>query len=551
MGETCTHNIIRGGGIEEAAFMKRVSYSDKGLAKLFRPHLMLCGFVFASVLAIAALPADAFAGQAGGGGDANFAEEAALLAEAPEEATVIGESVELCAEAGTVVFTYTQEGRFTICMNESCGPPVEQVGRDTPVVSPNSRHWAAIVQKDGAARVMMDGQVSRGYDMVHELLFSPDSTKLAYVAEDGEEFFVFVNQDRHPSFAAMDAQEGLVFSGDSKHLAYVAMTGQDDWAVVKNGKPGPDYDEIRHVTFSPDSSRLAYAARKDDRWHLVEKGGEENKGPAYDEIRRVAFSPDSEQLAAIAMSDNAAFVIKDGEQSEAYDFITGELVFSRDSERLAYSVLDGQQMRMVVDDEPGPAYDEIGAYLFSPDGGELAYMANDGGQGRIVHAGDEHPAYESVGLPVFSPDGTHLAYTAYQDEQWFIIKDGEKTGPEFDNIQDPVFCPDGERMAHVALMDDAYVVVGDGEVLGTYLWAGNPGFSPGGDLVYTAADEDGSFLAVEGRAGKERFFTFLRGFPPVFVEDDVVQAIALRAEGSAFYLLRAEIGTQIGTEIED
>ncbi len=475
-------------------------------------------------------------------GETPFSESTEHIAEIPENAVIVPESVRPRPHLGKIAYVYQDHEGFSVCINDDCGPRVEQVMRGMPQVSPDGKHVAAVVQKNEKASVMLSGSTSRGYDMVYALAFSPDSMKLAYIATEDEQFFVYVNQERHPEFAAIDPGEGLVFSRDSGNLAYIASPGGDSWVLVKNGEPGDEFEEIKHVTFSRDSTRLAYAVRQDGRWHVMENGEKED---GDEDITHVAYCPQSETLAYIARKARGSVMVINGEESEAFDHIPGEPSFCNDGERLAYAVAEERRgdikMRMVADNEVGPIFDRIGAYLFSPDGKQFVYMAEKDEKGRIVHNGNKHKEFDSVGLPVFSHDG-RMAYTVYRDGKW-AVKEGGEIGPEFDKVENPIFCPNGDRMVYLAEMGGQYMVVEDGEIIGSHQWAGQLRFSPDGDhLVYAAAEDGESFLVVDGEKGEERFLSFLRGSPLVFVEDNVVQAIGLREEGREFHLLRAEIG---------
>ena len=106
----------------------------------------------------------------------------------------------------------------------------------------------------------------------------------------------------------MDEKEGKqydgvidpAFSPDSNRLAYVAfITGglfsADKWFVVVDGKEDKQYDGILGApTFSQDSQRVTYGAKKGNKWFAVVDGED---GPQYDAFfreRRIVFDrPDS------------------------------------------------------------------------------------------------------------------------------------------------------------------------------------------------------------------------------------------------------------------
>ena len=488
-------------------------------------------------------------GDGAGKAKTGFKEDVRLIAEIPENTRIIGDSVFPLPRRGKVAYVYESQDGFKVCMNDNCGPYVDRVALDMPIVSPDGKHWAAIVQTGSNARVLLNGHLGRPFDMVYGLRFSPDSMRLAYIARQGNEFFVYVNQEKHKAFSFIDFRLGLFFSPDSKTLVYSASMDGHMWHLVKNGNPGKAFTQIKHVTFSPDSKRLLFAARQGEKWYLVEGDEKAAGGGGYIDIKRIRFSPDSNRLVYVARDDDGAFVVLDSEKSKTFDYLPGEPLFSNDGDRLAYAVAEERReslgMRMVVDGEVGPVFQRIGAYRFSPDGGHFAYMAEkDDENGVVVHDGEVGAVYRSIGIPVFAPVKQHLAYYATQDGQWFVVRNGEK-GPSFVAGENPVFCPKGERMAYIAQKDDRYVVVEDDDIKGNYEWAGLLGFSPDGKhMAYIAAEDGEAFLVVDEQKGDERFLSFIKGSPLVFTEENTVQGIALRAWADGrqeFWLIRAEM----------
>jgi len=477
-----------------------------------------------------------------------FVETEKLIAEIPEGAALVGDSVQPRPRDEVLAYVLEDDHGFRVCMNNACGPCVDRVARGMPIVSRNGKHLAAVVRTGEDARVMLGGDMSDSYDMVYGLRFSPDSMILAYIAKQDEAFSVYVNQDRHEPFAAIDLEQGLVFSPDSSRMAYVASRDGQSWHLVENGEPGDAFDRVKHVTYSDDSNRLAYAAEKDGKWHIVEEG---ETGPAYKDILRIAFGPESRQLAYIARDKNGVFVVKNGEKSATFDHIVGDLLFSADGERLAYAVAEerrgGVRMRMVADGETGPWFDKIGGYWFSLGEPKLVYMAIKDEKGRIVEENDPHEAYDSVGVPAFDTDGRHMAYRLFSDGQMRVKKDGEK-GPAFDYVDDPVFCPNGERMAYLARKDDKHLVVEDGEIVDSHQQVSSLTFSPDGKhLAYIAVQGGQTYLAVDGKKGKGHKLNALIRPGLVFTEDNIVQMIAVTPPDAArreVWLIRAEMSAE-------
>jgi hypothetical protein len=76
--------------------------------------------------------------------------------------------------------------------------------------------------------------------------------------------------------------------------------------------------EVKHLTFSPDSQRLAYGARPDSRW-CVNEGAKEGKH--YEALGDLTFSPDSQRLAYGAKRGDDFFLVVDGKERKHYDTV--------------------------------------------------------------------------------------------------------------------------------------------------------------------------------------------------------------------------------------
>jgi len=136
--------------------------------------------------------------------------------------------------------------------------------------------------------------------------------------------------------------------------------------LVLDGKEGPRYDSTKDVLvvdavedkryegfsqpiFSPDSRRLAYAARRGEKWRAVIGGVE---GPGYGSFALGSlFSPDSRHVAFLAQRDDKKYVIVvDGGESQAYDDYAGEgeLVFDGPDLLRAVMIRNGEGLRVEI-----------------------------------------------------------------------------------------------------------------------------------------------------------------------------------------------------------
>jgi WD40-like Beta Propeller Repeat len=137
--------------------------------------------------------------------------------------------------------------------------------------------------------------------------------------------------------------------------------------VVVNRKPGGEYDDIFHLTVSPDGKRVAYVGyRISGSWVVVDgKPVSEYAGGVTDLI----FSPDSRHLAYASSDGSRWSVVVDGRAGPQYSYFNeGSLTFSPDGQHIAYGAWNGSKQLVVLDGKPGAEYDVVDKLIFSPDG---------------------------------------------------------------------------------------------------------------------------------------------------------------------------------------
>jgi len=249
-----------------------------------------------------------------------------------------------------------------------------------PIFSPDSKHLAYIVRAEGKEMVVKDGVEEKGYDRISPkvdnvtgarnitMVFSPDGQHLAYAAQDFEGFFVVQDGVEGKKYAGGASLP--IFSPDSKHTAYIATGATGASCLVQDGVEGPKYWSISQITFSPDSSRLAYAAAGKSDMCVVLDGVE---GKKYKKI------------------DYAIDVVGGGDDGGH------GITFTSDSKHIIYfaktaegSGFGGGKMVVVVDSVEGKEYaGRICNMRVSPDGKHVTYFASLGQQGFCVVDGTE------------------------------------------------------------------------------------------------------------------------------------------------------------------
>jgi hypothetical protein len=313
--------------------------------------------------------------------------------------------------------------------------------------------------------------------------------------------------------------------------------------VVIDGVESEQYDEIGLGTpvFSPDSRKVAYAARQGSKWFVVADGV---KSKAYDDINpaTLIFSPDSQKLSYAASYDNGWCMVVNGVEGKKYGYIWEDSpLFSPDSQHLAYvagssapyseSAQETQQTGaawfVVLDEVEGPYFIDMASnsLVFSPDSQRLAYSALS----QSAHSGEQ----------VQEEGGEH----SHEDEKWCVVVDGEKQKDYSGTGQGTiVFSPDSQHIAYVAATATNWFVVCDGEEQKMYEGIGNAViFSQDSKwLVYVGRTEGKSYVVVNANEGKPYDGILISwGGRLEFASPDTLQYLAVN--GEEFYLVEETI----------
>jgi len=309
-----------------------------------------------------------------------------------------------------------REGRMFVVFNEREDEVWDDIGRSSPVISPDGRRVAYSARRGNWWYVIIDGVVVGGpYEGLGPggVLFSPNSLRYAYVVKQGESWHAVVDGVDDRAFPTI-AERSLSFSPDSAKVAYVgclrghragaAFVGEA--ATVVNGVTGRAWrvDEVTRQSglsgelyFSPDATRLVYTGLQngasfvvvDDQVHGSYDGllsgwktRADGKPPLHhhEKMGTIAFSPDSRRIAYAAQLGNqaVAVVLPRTQRPFTHDRILNQPpLFSPDSQHLAYGVEQHLEQGVAIDGRVRWAYSGLppAAWSFSPDSTILAYVA--------------------------------------------------------------------------------------------------------------------------------------------------------------------------------
>ncbi|MCX6593146.1 MAG: CHAT domain-containing protein [Acidobacteria bacterium] len=310
-------------------------------------------------------------------------------------------------------------GRRFVVFNEQEQGTWDDIGRSSPVVSPDSRRVAYSAQRGNGWYVVVDGGVVGGpYEGLAPggILFSPDSRRFAYVIKHGPAWLAVVDGREGEAFPSI-AVRSLTFSPDSNKLAYVAFV-RGKWlgnsfrgnvAPVVNGAIQRiwDLDEVSgqsglagELCFSPDSTRLAYSGVQRGKSFVVV---DETVFGEYDAVTSgwrtradgkplmyhwerhstIVFSPNSKKVAYTARRGGESFAAVIGGEERRFrheSILNRPPLFSPDSERFAYGVEQYLEQGVAIDGTVRWAHSGLppAPWSFSPDSSILAYISWDG-----------------------------------------------------------------------------------------------------------------------------------------------------------------------------
>ncbi|HOD81346.1 MAG TPA: NPCBM/NEW2 domain-containing protein [Phycisphaerae bacterium] len=376
-----------------------------------------------------------------------------------------------------------RKGSITV----ECGPPHDSIGRGTPVWSTNRP------SKQGA-------------------------TGIGYIAvDDKQEFIEFLPAEARTSprvklprrvrsdMSRPEEEEGTWDAiargslacppGQAKRLDYVACRG-GKWSAVISGRPGPPFDEIGTILYSPDGDRYAYAARNGPRVCLVVDG---QAGPSFEGVQYPlnVFSPDGKTVVYAARTPTSSVLMVDGKQVASYDRIdAASIVFSPDARHLAFAAGTKDKSFVVLDSKAGPPFDEVSGLRLG-EGGQMAYRARNGLKVFVVTGTTLSEPYDLIAplSPVISPDGRRVAWAAMKQATWNVVVDG-KAGPPCQEVPSTIaFSATSRHMAYVGKFGDdgktAYGVVVDQQTGPRYtsVWMRDGGrltFRPDDTLLFFA-----------------------------------------------------------------
>jgi Tol biopolymer transport system component len=264
--------------------------------------------------------------------------------------------------------------------------------------------------------IITDGKQGELFDDVSYLTISRYGTTVAYRAKQNGKWFVVVNDKKGPVFDSIE--DGPTLSEDGSKAAYAAY---ESWSGAL--LPGREFG----------LANAAYQASPGAQRKILMIGDKRQELDLATVIYGLTFNPDGSKVAYKARKNGKYCVMNDGVRGPDYDMISA-LAFAPDGGKLAYTAYQSGKWFVVVGDARGPSFDDVYSPYFSPDSSRIAYVAKQADKrvmivsqidkmwpGAGYNAGSE---CDVVYAPIFSVDGSAVAYGAVQGKQilWKAMK---------------------------------------------------------------------------------------------------------------------------------
>jgi len=453
------------------------------------------------------------------------------------------------AHIGFQVSSGVTSSQATFVDSQSAGGGHDQ---SALVFGPNG-DFAVVVQATDKWHAMINRKPYDGYAPIAPPMFSPDGSRMVYLARDKQSRFVVEDTVPQGAFAQIDPGS-IRFSHDSTLLAYPAWTGAH-WTIVVNGRPQGVWSIIGSApTFAKNNNRMVFTASRGGKWYIVDNG--QPLGDSHPKFHGPpVLSADGALLAYWAVDHQLNWRLYLEDQTDDIHKTTapGDIAISDDGVIVAASLKRHGAWHVLVNSLPGEAYEAIGrgSLIISPDGQGVAYGAFDGRRWFAVVDEIPGPGFEALlgGGLVFSPlvaDGSlsRAVYAGRRDGVWWLMDGPQKIGP-FNAIYPSTyrFAPNDGRLAFIAQSQSLSTVMVDGQPIGQHQAADWLTWSPDGShFAYLALDHGQWRLWIDGQPTQTAFHDLPRDAKPFFVDENTIRIVGTRREPrSTFYSLTVEL----------
>ena len=332
----------------------------------------------------------------------------------------------------TVLWIRKEGGKVCLMKNALPGPPVTGIG--DLAISPQLDGFAYVVKSDKGVAVYRNDEQRGEFDdfQAYSLKFSDEGSAFAFVMKKADKWHVVVNNDVSPGYDDVDELSAPDKAG---HIAYVATVGGKDALYI-------DHKKVREIEGFVSGLRLVDGIGT-CAYSLSHVKGNILAHDIYVGSKKVASFVEYIGTDLMPRVSPFAEVSGDGKHF-AYCL--------RDNR-------PGKESSFVVDGEALPGMRPEPWALFMLGQSPIAFMKDNRhvmlrlSNGVTVWPGGMTVPFESCYDPVEVPDGSSsVAYAAIsgkQREKLFMVVAG-KAGPEYDSVLGPAFDSSGRNTFYLA-----------------------------------------------------------------------------------------------------
>lgn len=352
-----------------------------------------------------------------------------------------------------------EEGVYVLIGEERVGP-YDAVSLPSILQSPDGERVGYVAERDGGARVYVDGvAVSPAWGAIGELRWEPSSQGVVYSAEREGAWHVVGRGTVSRGYGAIP-RGSLVLDSEGGGFAFLGLDERGAFVVDDGVERGP-YAAAGGL--SRVGGHLAYASAGRDGAYVHGDGS--RWGPFVDVAEVVATSLG--RVVATVLTDEGWRVLDDGQLGEPWTAV-GSLKVGAGGARLAYAaareVAGVEQWFVDLDGALTGPYEEVAhdALVFGDGGRALAYHAKLGGVRRVFVEGvPVGPGFGDVGLLAVSAGSRVVGFVGESERGASVVVNGVERG-RFDAVHGLAVGGDGHFVAHAELAGAELLLV-DGE----------------------------------------------------------------------------------------
>lgn len=274
-------------------------------------------------------------------------------------------------------------------INEQTAGPYELL-IDTPVFNSDSTELAYMAQHNGECYVVQNNEPWAVANEVTGLQYHPVSGELyAWLRVEKMQWQLYC--DNKPVTDAVSTTPAKLVFGSHPDTWATRLTVGSHTQLMRSGKllPIEGYILPDSIQFDPKSIQLVYVTRTDAGEHITVDGQLLDPYQAI-QTTDIRISRNALRIAYVAKKDNRWCVVDQGQPGPVLDtVIPNSLMFSHDNQQLIYRTQNGPFQRLYVDNQMVGEFDEMTEPVYARQ--HMAFAARMGNEWHLYVDGIANP----------------------------------------------------------------------------------------------------------------------------------------------------------------